>query len=375
MQDLDHQMWMNMVAHGEVPVTTTTDARSRSTTTGGRLQLRLHSVGRMHVDTGFEVVNLVAEATRWTENHVVGEKVVRETLRGWPAVQILDLGTFAQGELPLGSMLTATGGARADFVWRDADGWESTSEWVGTGNIGMRADLSHGFGARATLGYGYRIPDATELFGLATQPDGFVYRGSPDLKTETSRNFEGSLTYDTDAFAFEFTAFRNQLNDMIAPALVSDSVAGRPVREYANLQRARLTGINATAALPLPASLMLSGTFSHTRGEDRADGSPLPFIPPIEGGISLRANEAVLVDWLEVQLRGAMRQERNDHSAGEVATDGYAVVNVHTGFDLAGTNILAGIDNLLDRAYRHHLDPATLLRPGRNLYIKLTRTF
>lgn len=374
-QSLDHEMYMRMVMHGTEPVTTITEAASNSRTTGGRFQFRLHSPDRAHVDAGMEAVHLAAEANRWVENHHVDGEPVSETQRGWPSVRILDVGAFAQGEFPVTTAFTLTGGARADFVRRQAEGWETTTEWVGTGNLGFRLDLPAGFGFRSTLGYGYRIPDATELFGLATQPDGFVYRGNPELKTETSRNIEGSLTYDTDAFAFEVTAFRNDLFHMIAPALAHDSVAGRPVREYANLNRARLTGVNTTVALSLPAEMMLSGTLSHTRGSDRADGSPLPFIPPVEGGVSLRANQVPVADWVELQFRGAMQQDRINVSAGEIEADAYGVVNLHTGFELAGTNVLAGIDNILDKAYRHHLDPQSLIRPGRNFYVKLTRTF
>jgi len=374
-QSLDHQMTMEMAMLGEAPVTTLTEADSESRTTGARLQLRLHSHGGLHVDTGVEAVNLSAEATRWTEQHFLDGESVSETFRGWPSVQILDVGAFAQGELALGRGVTATGGARADYVKREADGWPRSTEWVGTGNVGFRADLPSNFGARFTLGFGYRIPDPTELFGLAVQPDGFIYRGNADLNTETSRNVEGSLTYDTDALAFELTAFQNDLYDMIAPTLADDSVAGRPVREYANIQSARLTGFTATAAVQLPANLMLSGTVSRTKGEDHSDGSPLPFIPPMEGGVSLRSNDAVLVDWVELQFRGAMRQDRNDPEVGEVPTSGYGVVNLHTGFDLAGTSFIAGIDNVLDKTYRHHLDPATLMRPGRNFYLKMTRAF
>lgn len=374
-QTLDHQMYMRMAGNGAVPVTTVTEAESQSMTTGGRVQLRLHSHERLHIDTGVEAVHLSADAARWTESHIVDGGSDREETRGWPNVRILDLGAFAQGEIPIISALTVTGGVRADYVHRTATGWASADEWVGTGNVGLRANLPAGFGTRMTLGYGYRIPDATELFGLATQPDGFVYRGNPELNTETSRNVELSVTYDSDVFAFEVTGFQNDLKDMIAPALASDSVSGRPVREYANLQSARLTGINATAAVQLPAALVLSGTLNHTKGSDRADGTPLPFIPPMEGGVSLRANDVPLTDWVELQFRGAARQDRINHAAGEMVAESYSVLNLHTGFQWGDTGILAGVDNLLDRSFRHHLDPHGLMRPGRNLYVKLTRTF
>jgi outer membrane receptor protein involved in Fe transport len=33
------------------------------------------------------------------------------------------------------------------------------------------------------------------------------------------------------------------------------------------------------------------------------------------------------------------------------------------------------VDNVFDRLYRGHLDPYTLYRPGRNLFVRLSRAF
>jgi outer membrane receptor protein involved in Fe transport len=377
-QRLDHHMVMSMHHdHDGMLMSTETDAQSRSATAGGRVQLRLQPVAASsHLDLGVETTHLAAEATRWTEQAMDGHDPDRTTLRSWPAVRILDVGIFSQGELRLNDALTATAGARADRVTRHAEGWSATGEWVGTGNLGLRLALPHGFDARTTLGYGYRTPDATELFGLAIRPDGFVYRGNPELRTETSRNLEASLGYAGGALSAEVTAYRNDLAHLITPVLAAgDSVAGRPVREYTNLRRARLAGFHGSAALRLPAALSLRGDAGYTRGEDRASGAALAQIPPFEGGLALRSEPARGVEWIEIEGRGAARQGRIAASAGEVATPGYGVLNLRAGFEIGRSQVVAGIDNLLDHAYRGHLDPVALQRPGRNLYVKLTREF
>jgi hypothetical protein len=33
------------------------------------------------------------------------------------------------------------------------------------------------------------------------------------------------------------------------------------------------------------------------------------------------------------------------------------------------------VDNVFDRLYRGHLEPYTLYRPGRNLFVRLSRAF
>ena len=60
---------------------------------------------------------------------------------------------------------------------------------------------------------------------------------------------------------------------------------------------------------------------------------------------------------------------------GEPSTPGHAVVSLRGGFELGETEVTLGAENLLDRAYRSHLDPPTLLRPGRNFSVRITRSF
>ncbi len=369
-QRLDHHMTMEMVMTEPMPMTMLTQQRSHSTTSGGRVQARLRPLPASHLDVGLEATEWAAESSRWTERN--GEAVVA-TYHTWPAVSILDVGLFGQGEVELGP-LTASAGARLDRVDRSADGWSGSVEWVQSGNVGVGADLPAGFGARASLGFGYRIPDATELFGLAQKADGFIYRGNPDLLTERNRNVEASLTADRGPLSASVTVFHNSLTDLITPVLVDGEVVnGREVRTYANLAEATLVGASATTRLGLGRGLDVRGGIQHTRGENAATGEPLPMIPPLEGDLALRAGFGDA--WIEVEGRAAGRQDRFAGAAGEVATAGYGVLDVRGSFVLVDTRITLGIDNVLDHAYRAHVDPRSLLRPGRSLYVRLSRAF
>ncbi len=79
--------------------------------------------------------------------------------------------------------------------------------------------------------------------------------------------------------------------------------------------------------------------------------------------------------WLEVEGRVADRQDRNAAAAGEPATAGYGILDARTSFTLSHARVTLGVDNLLDHAYRAHVDPRSLLRPGRSIYVRLSRTF
>ncbi len=406
-QRLDHHMLMDMVmpmggtmpAMGGATMRSTTDARSYSTTSGARAQLRLRPDSRSHIDAGIEAVQWGAEGTRWVTNSssggmgAVSSEPTTTTYHSWPDVRILDLGLFAQGERQLAERFTVSAGARADHITKRADGWENASQTVATGNLGGRAILGAGFGLRTSAGLGYRIPDPTELFGTAARPDGFVYRGNPELSTEKGRTVEAGLTWDGAVHALNVheaslsvTAFRNDLTGLITPSLVTgDSVGGKPVREYVNIQDARLTGLTSALRMDLAPAFQLRGTATYTRGENLQTSTPLAAIAPLTGTMTLRfapnAEAGVLPvvadvgGWIEVEGRAGAEQRRNALQAGEQPTPGWSVLTLRAGARLAGTTLSVSVDNLLDRNFREHLDPVTLFRPGRNFSVRAARGF
>jgi len=379
-QRLDHEMvvGMRMVRPDGSAVVTTTEQRSHSTVSGGRVQLRLRPVAGSHADVGVEATHWGAEATRWQERRVPGAPPAELVLRSWPAVRIVDVGAFGQGEARLSEGVVASAGARLDRVGRRAEGWQSSAEWVFTGNAGVRARLAGAVVARAVVGWGYRIPDATELFGLALKADGFAYQGNPELATERNRNVEVGVGREGEHVEASLTLFRNDLAGMIAPVLLPGDtmIGGRPVRSYENVAAARLEGVSASARWRAAGWLELSGSATYVEGEDRVAGGPLAQVPPLSGRLAARVVAGGSSSrWLELAWRGAARQTRVAAAIGEPETPGYGLVDVRAGMSLGGVEVRVGVDNLLDHDYRAHLDPAALLRPGRSLHVGLVRTF
>lgn len=391
-QRLDHHMTidmsMPMTSPTGMPMTmrSLTDARSHSVTSGGRGQLRLTPTSRSRLDMGLDLTIWDAEATRWNESQRytnAGGTMGAPTsivFRTWPAVRVSDLGLFSQGEFIATSRVSASAGVRLDRTGRTAETQASLTDWITTGNLGARLTLGGGFDVRGSTGWGYRIADPTELYGLALRPDGFIYRGTPTLLPETNRNVEATISYraprSTRGTALSLTVFRNELRDLIAPRLaVGDSINGRAVREYANVSRARLQGASASAEIGLSRVASARAAFTAVRGENRVTGTPLAATPPVEGSLTLRLAPSLRSSWMEVEGRAAGRQDRIARDAGERVAPGYGIVNLRGGGRVASVNATLGIDNLLDRAYRAHVDPLILLRPGRNAYLRLTRSF
>ena len=406
-QRLDHHMLMDMVmpmsgmggmgsgdmGGMQMTMRSTTDARSYSTTSGARAQLRLRPDYRTHIDAGVEAVEWGAEGTRWITTSSGAMDPSTRTYHTWPDVSILDLGVFAQGERAFSERLTISGGARADRIEKRAQGWNPASDIVATGNLGARLALGSGFGLRTSAGVGYRVPDPTELFGTVARPDGYVYRGNPELTTETGRTVEAGLTWDGALHAIGIheastgvTVFRNDLDDLIMPVLAEDAAIGdMPVREYRNIARARLTGVTTSLLADISPAFRLRGSATYTRGEDLTGSAPLAAIPPLTGSLALRLapNEAAgvlpgmakLQGWVEVEGRAAASQNRAAATSGELETPGWAVMIMRTGATFSGTTVSLSLDNLFNHTYREHLDPITLLRPRRNLSLRVTRGF
>jgi outer membrane receptor protein involved in Fe transport len=377
-QRLDHEMHVPMaMGSGDMATTQTTTQESHTTTTGARVQLRLLPMTQAsaHVDVGLEATHRAAEATRWTTREGAGMPSTTLELHTWPAVRILDVGAFGQGEARISPRWTVVAGARADRLSRSAAGWPSTTDGVLTGNLGARAVLGRGLTARVSLGAGYRTPDPTELFGLALRPDGFIYVGNPELGTERSRNLELGLALDAARVSASVTAFHNEMNGLISPVPVpGETVEGRPVRSWENRAEARLSGASGTVRVATTPWLIARGTASWTRGEDRTTGLALPAVPPLEGQLGLRlvAPRQDGKRWIEAAVSGAARQGRVAEEVREAETPGWAVLDLRAGFELGATSLQLGVENALDHAYRGHLDPQRLLRPGRGLYLSAT---
>jgi hypothetical protein len=127
--------------------------------------------------------------------------------------------------------------------------------------------------------------------------------------------------------------------------------------------------VTAAVSAPLAPWLDLRGSAGYTEGKNLDTGDPLPQVPPFEGTLAARARPGGSL-WIEPEVRAAAAQTRV--AAGEVETPGFAVLNLRTGISLGRTALILGLDNVLDKSYRHHLDASRIRAPGRNLYARVT---
>jgi len=203
-------------------------------------------------------------------------------------------------------------------------------------------------------GSGFRAPDATDRFG---------YGGNPDLKPETSRNYEIGVRHSlTPQQSLEVSAFHTDIDDLIDFTVLSyDPFEG--VNQ--NVAAARIRGIEAAWAF--------TGQLWQARVEaiyqeprDLSDDSWLLRRAQESLTVSLtRAFGPVLLG-LDVLATG----DRKDFGfPNDVTLDGYVLANLTAEWQATpGFALIARVENLLDEDYEL---ASTFNTPDRGVYVAM----
>ena len=196
--------------------------------------------------------------------------------------------------------------------------------------------------------------------GLA---DGNLYIGDVRLDPETAWQFELGFDWRTALFTFAPRAFYHHVDDYIQGVAATDPVVimiatmnGDPTPlMYANVD-ARLWGVDAEWAYSLSERWHLGGIVSWVRGERRDVNDNLFRIAPLNTLVDLSYER----DEWSLTVEGEFNASQNKVSAtnGEQRSAGYGLLNLYGqyAFRNAGISVTAGVENVLDKTYRPHLN-------------------
>lgn len=227
-------------------------------------------------------------------------------------------------------------------------------------NLGLRRDDNSQFGKHDTgnIGYGYQIAPhwrVTGSYGTAFRAPtfndlywpfqdfgyGFTYQGNPDLKPETSRNKEVSVTYDQGHHRVTATAYHNRIDDLLVccQGLAHDF----PV----NVGAATIKGV----------TLAYEGWFGNYHMRTNLDvlnpknddtGNVLTRRARQYGSLWLGRTMGDLELGAEVIASG----KRYNDAANNHRLHGYTLVNLTAAYRFTPEwSLNARVDNLFDRAY------------------------
>jgi iron complex outermembrane recepter protein len=284
---------------------------------------------------------------------------------------------FLRADLNRDILKAETGRKQWDVLSPGVSG--STGTLAKTFGVNFKYRVSGATLLTVQSGIGERAATLNERYGyfLFNKMDAYDYVGNPELKKERSFNLEMDLNFFAPGIEVQVSPYARVIRNYISASVV-DNIApmtpgSRGVKQNLNLNSARLSGIDAMMMVRLQKNVQWLTTMKYTYGVD-GTRQPLMLVPPFKTVSSLKYQRKRAGMQAEVEYASA--QERINREFGEVRSDAYILCNVRGSYRFKQRwSLNAGVENLLDRNYREHLDLGGIPRPGRNGYLNMVYTF
>lgn len=194
----------------------------------------------------------------------------------------------------------------------------------------------------------------TPLNASAGLADGRTYLGNLDLDPETSFQVALELTRKGEQWHAGVTPFYQSVSDYIQGMPTSRMVAGKPVLQYQNIDRAELYGFEMTGGYDGGKGVTLDASVSHVRGRNKDSGGDLYRIAPLRGMFDLGYEHDKWESHLEWVWAAA--QNRVSEMQDEQPSPGYGILNLRVARTFSSAlRVEVGMENLLNKRYEDHL--------------------
>jgi outer membrane receptor protein involved in Fe transport len=244
-----------------------------------------------------------------------------------------------------------------------------------TGDVHLGYDLAPGLRLVANAGRGFRPPNIFDLGTLGARPGNRFNVPNTDLQPETVWSYDLGLKVSNANWQAEVFAWYSDYQDKIGSRFTGEvTPEGRLVVQSANLNEARLYGLESGLRYLVDDRLELYGVLNYSRGEEiDAEVATVPGdrIPPLNARLGLVWEPTER--WrLEPYLDFADRQDRlsprdlEDPRIDPTGTDGWGTVNLLASWEATEQATLGlKLENIGDNTYREH--GSGIDAPGRNL--------
>ncbi len=259
-----------------------------------------------------------------------------------------------------------------------------------SGSFGFAFEIAKNLNLKGNVGSGFRAPNIAELGANGKHEGTFRYEiGNPNLKQETSLQFDLGLEYNAEKVTLGLNAYSNRIYNYIYPGNFNNETIAYneedgttsilPLYRYVQTD-AELLGGEASIDLHFVKALHFENTFAYVRGKNLADDSALPFIPAASLNNELRFEPTIkgLKDsFIKVGLTNVFKQSRFD--SFETETDGYTLLDAGIGTSLKVKNGKINVwltgQNLTNKLYFNHQSrykPAGIYNAGRNVSLGIS---
>ena len=196
-----------------------------------------------------------------------------------PNATLASFGTFIQGDVRLHEQLSVIVGGRwqstsstptATAGRTDALTGHDNATFVYAANAIYRATPA--LSVVASVGRGFRSPNLVERYFDGPTPEGSAYQAAaPELKPETSVNYDGGLKFRDGRIVAEAFVFQNDITDAVTIAPTGAKKNNLPVYTNVNVGALRAQGVELAATVLLARGFAVSGNYSTLKSKNVAN--------------------------------------------------------------------------------------------------------
>jgi hemoglobin/transferrin/lactoferrin receptor protein len=234
------------------------------------------------------------------------------------------------------------------------------SAFVGNASVVYKLNPHHNLIVSAYTAF--RAPNLNDLSSFGSFNAG-IEVPNPNLKPEKSFNAEIGWKSKYEALSWSVFLFRNNLKDLIERQKSTyngqDSIEGERVYKKENFSKAIIQGFEAEIQYEFVTWLSAYGNLTYTYGQNETLEEPMSRIPPLNGRLGVYTTSPKGY-WGRAEWLTAGKQDRlsggdeADSRIPEGGTPGWNVFNLRAGYDWKWLGLTAGLNNILDEAYRTH---------------------
>ena len=303
---------------------------------------------------------------------------------------------YASMETQLPSDITLTYGARYTWVHTDMDMTRikgsnqitdgSTSDGKLIFNAGLMWRASDNLSLRASYAQGYRAPILQELYvdTAMGQNSSYTY-ANPELKPETSDNFEIGVRWNSTYVSADIAAFYSEADDYIA-TLWNENALPKKGYQYSNVAEAKTFGIELTSSVriaetgfePYLTATWMRRQYQNGNGFSTYDTATPEFM--LRYGVRWSGMYAGVGLRTDIFARSQTATEYDDGiqnvtDSSSYRLGGYTTLNLTAGVDFGPKRQYSfdlGLYNIFDKGYQ---EQTSIYEPGRYFVAKLGARF
>ena len=213
-----------------------------------------------------------------------------------------------------------------------------------TYNLGGAYHISPDWRIGTSYAKGFRAPTFNDIYP--------GYGGNPDLKPETSDNYEAFVEYSTPLQSTRLTGYYNDVED-----LISYVASPTPTNPYAgatqNVNEAKIKGLSLTSDWAID-NYLFGGSYDYQQAEDNSggsnDGNYLPYRPEHKGLVYIGYRLPSLDIRAEYQYVGNYYSRITNTEAQFV--DNYGLLNISGSYELTDNlSMTARLNNITNEDY------------------------